>query len=91
MLIETFGSPFSPLNETELQIALLHALALPNALICSSTVGGSTRSLNPAMRMRSCSSLRVFSAQTSRQSGFGTMVARLECMSVLAPLADSST
>ena len=39
LLMETFGSPFSPLNETELQIALVQTLAAPALLVSSSAVG----------------------------------------------------
>ena len=45
LLIETFGSPLSPLNETELQIVLIQALAIPAVLVCSSTVGAIGRTL----------------------------------------------
>jgi adenosylmethionine-8-amino-7-oxononanoate aminotransferase len=45
LLIETFGSPFSPLNEHELQIALIHALAAPCLLVSSSALGAIGRSL----------------------------------------------
>src|SRR5205823_3938542 len=39
LLIETFGSPFSPLNEAELQIALIRALGSPSILVSSSALG----------------------------------------------------
>jgi adenosylmethionine-8-amino-7-oxononanoate aminotransferase len=45
LLVETFGSPFSPLNDTELQIALLQALALPSILVSSSVIGAIGRVL----------------------------------------------
>lgn len=45
LLIETFGSPFSPLNEEELQIALVHALNLPTVLVCASALGAIGRGL----------------------------------------------
>ncbi len=45
LLIETFGSPFSPLNEDELQLALIHELAIPSVLVCSSAVGAIGRAL----------------------------------------------
>jgi adenosylmethionine-8-amino-7-oxononanoate aminotransferase len=45
LLIETFGSPLSPLNEAELQIALVQALALPAVLVSSSAVGAVGRTL----------------------------------------------
>jgi adenosylmethionine-8-amino-7-oxononanoate aminotransferase len=45
LLIETFGSPFSPLNEEELQIALVLALACPSVLISSSALGTIGRTL----------------------------------------------
>ncbi len=45
LLVETFGSPFSPLNETELQLVLIHALRLPTVLTCSSAVGAIGRTL----------------------------------------------
>ncbi len=35
LLIETFGSPLSPLNDTELQIALIRQLGLPTILVAS--------------------------------------------------------
>ncbi len=45
LLIETFGSPLSPLNETELQIVFIRALAAPLVLTCSSAVGAIGRTL----------------------------------------------
>jgi adenosylmethionine---8-amino-7-oxononanoate aminotransferase len=44
-LIETFGSPFSPLNEGELQTALLTELNLPVVLVASASVGAIGRCL----------------------------------------------
>ena len=45
LLIETFGSPFSPLNETEDQLVLVRVLGLPTVLVSWSTIGaiGRTR------------------------------------------------
>jgi adenosylmethionine-8-amino-7-oxononanoate aminotransferase len=45
LLIETFGSPLSPLGDTELQIALIEALTLPSVLISSSAIGAIGRVL----------------------------------------------
>lgn len=45
LLVETFGSPFSPLNESELQISLIKSLAMPSLLVSSSTVGAIGRTL----------------------------------------------
>src|SRR5262249_43038170 len=45
LLIETFGSPFSPLNEDELQIQLIETFALPSVLVASSTIGPVGRTL----------------------------------------------
>ena len=45
VLIETFGGPFSPLNETELQIELIRGLKLPTLLLTQSAVGAIGRSL----------------------------------------------
>jgi adenosylmethionine-8-amino-7-oxononanoate aminotransferase len=45
LLIETFGSPLSPLNETELQVALVKKLAAPVVVVCSSAVGAIGRTL----------------------------------------------
>jgi adenosylmethionine-8-amino-7-oxononanoate aminotransferase len=45
LLIETFGSPLSPLNESELQVVLVQALAVPAVLVASSAVGAVGRSL----------------------------------------------
>ena len=53
LLIETFGSPFSPLNETELQIALVQALAAPSLLVASSAVGAIGRVLQCLESLRS--------------------------------------
>ena len=44
-VIETFGSPFSPLNENELQVALVQAFHLPVVLVTPSSVGAIGRSL----------------------------------------------
>ena len=45
MVIETFGSPFSPLNENELQLTLVQAFDLPTVLVTPSSVGAIGRSL----------------------------------------------
>jgi adenosylmethionine-8-amino-7-oxononanoate aminotransferase len=45
LLIETFGSALSPLNETELQVMLVRALAVPVVLVSSSAVGAIGRTL----------------------------------------------
>src|SRR5437588_2500975 len=45
LLVETFGSPLSPLNDTELQVVLIQALALPCVLVASSAVGAIGRTL----------------------------------------------
>jgi adenosylmethionine-8-amino-7-oxononanoate aminotransferase len=45
LLIETFGGPLSPLNEQELQIALIRRLDLPTLLVSSSALGTITRTL----------------------------------------------
>lgn len=45
LLIESFGSPFSPLNEDELQIALIRELSVPAILVSSSAIGAIGRTL----------------------------------------------
>jgi len=45
LLIESFGSPFSPLTETELQIDVIQRLNLPCVLVSSSVVGAIGRTL----------------------------------------------
>jgi adenosylmethionine---8-amino-7-oxononanoate aminotransferase len=45
LLMETFGSPLSPLNDEELQVVLLRQLALPSILVSSSAVGAIGRVL----------------------------------------------
>jgi adenosylmethionine-8-amino-7-oxononanoate aminotransferase len=45
LLIETFGSPLSPLTETGLQLALIHRLACATVLVTSSAVGAIGRTL----------------------------------------------
>jgi adenosylmethionine-8-amino-7-oxononanoate aminotransferase len=45
LLIETFGSPLSPLDEKELQVAFVQALAIPTLLVASSAVGAVGRTL----------------------------------------------
>lgn len=45
LLIETFGSPFSPLNETQLQVALLRRFNLPMILVGTSKIGAIGRFL----------------------------------------------
>ena len=45
LLIETFGSPFSPLNENELQIELIRRLSAPTVLVSSSSLGAIGRTL----------------------------------------------
>jgi adenosylmethionine-8-amino-7-oxononanoate aminotransferase len=45
LLIETFGSPLSPLTETELQLALIQRLKAKRILVTSSSVGAIGRTL----------------------------------------------
>ena len=45
LLIETFGGPFSPLNEDELQAALIQALGAPAVLVGTSALGAVGRTL----------------------------------------------
>jgi adenosylmethionine-8-amino-7-oxononanoate aminotransferase len=45
LLIETFGSPFSPLTETELQISLIKALDADCVLVSSSALGAIGRTV----------------------------------------------
>ena len=45
LLIETFGSPLSPINESELQIALIRALDTPSILVSTSSLGTIGRTL----------------------------------------------
>jgi adenosylmethionine-8-amino-7-oxononanoate aminotransferase len=52
LLIETFGSPFSPLNGTELQIALIQRLQADPVLISSSAVGAIGRTLQTLHALR---------------------------------------
>ncbi len=53
LAIETFGSPFSPLNETELQIELIRELNRPTILVSSTKLGaiGRTLALLQALRI----------------------------------------
>jgi adenosylmethionine---8-amino-7-oxononanoate aminotransferase len=53
LLVETFGGPFSPLNEHELQIELVRAFELPCILVSSSEVGAVGRSLQ-CLRALAC-------------------------------------
>jgi adenosylmethionine-8-amino-7-oxononanoate aminotransferase len=52
LLVETFGSPLSPLNECELQVVLIRALALPCVLVASSAVGAIGRTLQSLAALR---------------------------------------
>lgn len=52
LLIETFGSALSPLNEHELQAAWVRALAVPIVLVASSAVGAVGRSLQALLSLR---------------------------------------
>lgn len=52
LLIESFGSPFSPLNETETQLALLAELNATTVLVCSSVLGAVGRSLQGLAALR---------------------------------------
>jgi adenosylmethionine-8-amino-7-oxononanoate aminotransferase len=45
LLIETFGSPFSPLNDTQLQLPVVQQLAVPALLVASSKLGAIGRTL----------------------------------------------
>jgi len=51
-LIETFGGPFSPLNETELQLELIKGLGCPSVLLSSSAVGAIGRVVGQLRAMR---------------------------------------
>ena len=52
LVIETFGGPFSPLNETELQLALIRALAASCVLVSSTTLGCIGRTLQCLTALR---------------------------------------
>jgi adenosylmethionine---8-amino-7-oxononanoate aminotransferase len=45
LLVETFGGPLSPLNETELQLELIRKLGAPAVLVASSALGAIGRTL----------------------------------------------
>jgi adenosylmethionine-8-amino-7-oxononanoate aminotransferase len=51
LLIETFGSPLSPLTDDVLQIDLIRAFGLPVVLVTSSAVGAVGRALQAAAAM----------------------------------------
>ena len=53
LLIETFGGPFSPLSENELQLALIRALGSPCLLVSSPKLGGIGRTLQSLAALRS--------------------------------------
>ncbi len=52
LVIETFGGPFSPLNETELQMALIRKLGVPCVLVSSTTLGAMGRTLQCVTALR---------------------------------------
>lgn len=52
LLIETFGSPLSPLSDDVLQVELVRALDLPTLLIASSAVGAVGRALQSLAALR---------------------------------------
>jgi len=45
LLVETFGSPFSPLTETELQLALIQRIGNASVLVSSSSLGAIGRTV----------------------------------------------
>lgn len=45
LIVETFGGPFSPLNESELQFEFIRLLKIPSLLVSSSAVGAIGRTL----------------------------------------------
>ena len=73
LLVETFGGPLSPLNETELQSELIRKLASPAILVASSALGAIGRSL---------SALRVL-------EGFGCDVRVVALVGAVDPYAES--
>jgi adenosylmethionine-8-amino-7-oxononanoate aminotransferase len=52
VVIETFGSPYSPLNEGELQIALIRELDRPCVLVTSTSLGAIGRTLQCLAALR---------------------------------------
>jgi adenosylmethionine-8-amino-7-oxononanoate transaminase/dethiobiotin synthase len=52
LVIETFGGPFSPLNETELQLTLIHQLGVPCVLVSSTRLGAIGRTLQCLTALR---------------------------------------
>ena len=54
LLIETFGSPLSPLNECELQVEFVRRLGLPAVLVVSSAVGAIGRTLQSLDALKGC-------------------------------------
>jgi adenosylmethionine-8-amino-7-oxononanoate aminotransferase len=51
LLVETFGSPLSPLNDHELQARAVQLLGLPSVLVVSSTVGAIGRALQSLLAL----------------------------------------
>src|SRR5262249_55830382 len=52
LLIESFGSPFSPLNESQLQIQLIKELNLPAVIVGSSVLGAIGRMMQTVEALR---------------------------------------
>ena len=52
LLIETFGSPFSPLNDSELQLTLIRELNRPCVLVSSTKLGSIGRTLQSLTALR---------------------------------------
>ncbi|MSQ95674.1 MAG: adenosylmethionine--8-amino-7-oxononanoate transaminase [Gemmataceae bacterium] len=88
LIIETFGGPFSPLTQSELQLTLLRALKLPCVLVSSAKLGGIGRTLQclTALRAEGMEPAAVvligerdpFTLEQIRQHAGGLMVIALE-------------
>jgi adenosylmethionine-8-amino-7-oxononanoate transaminase/dethiobiotin synthase len=88
LVTETFGGPFSPLNDTEPQLALIHQLGVPSVLVSSTKLGciGRTLQCLAALRAQGIDPVAVvllgerdrFAEEQIRQHAPEIMVSALE-------------
>jgi adenosylmethionine-8-amino-7-oxononanoate aminotransferase len=88
LVIETFGGAFSPLNEDELQLALLRDLNCPCILVSSSELGGIGRTLQSLAGLRSqgidpravilFGPRDLYTEEQLKQRGQGILVVRMD-------------
>lgn len=87
LVIETFGGPFSPLNDAELQLALIRELDLPCVLVSSTALGAIGRTLQCVAALRVGGIAPAAVVLLGKRDAFAEAEIAKHAMTLIIPLA----